>query len=74
MHVKRQRETAESGLHITLYSVMSRAVQLCRSYNLLYFIHARKASQINVRNQRTIYANIKILLKALNATMPTYKI
>ena len=28
MHAKRQRETAKSGLHITLHSVRSRAVEL----------------------------------------------
>ena len=29
MHEKRQRDTAKSGLHITLHSVMSRTVRLC---------------------------------------------
>ena len=32
MHVKRERETAKSGLHITLHSVTSRAVQLCDEF------------------------------------------
>ena len=32
MHVKRQRETAKSGLHITLHSVTSRAAQLCDEF------------------------------------------
>ena len=32
IHVKRQSETAKSGLHVTLHSVMSRAVQLCDEF------------------------------------------
>ena len=40
-----------------------------RSYNLLYFIDARKASQMLLRNLRKIYAIVEIHLKA-----PYYKI
>ena len=34
-----------------------------RSYNLLYFIYARKASQMLLRNLRKIYATVEIHLK-----------
>ena len=34
-----------------------------RSYNLLYFIYARKASQMVLRNLRKIYATVEIHLQ-----------
>ena len=35
-----------------------------RSYNLLYFIYARKVSQMLLRNLRKIYATVEIHLKS----------
>ena len=42
-----------------------------RSHNLLYFIYARKASQMLLRNLRKIYATVEI---HLNPYIPLFKI
>ena len=48
------------AFNVKLERLSTFALNASRSYDLLYFTHASKASQIHVRNRSKIYATVEI--------------
>ena len=62
--IKCKRLYERLELNMKVKPLSNSTLNASRSYNILYFIYALKASQLHVRNRRKCYATLEIHLES----------